>query len=165
MSLDYYLGCMECRRKVHLGSLGILTPRLEGGDEAAWRILNFITKHQDCEGSVVAADDSRDWKDDAVDSWPDDQGEPTVREVKWQEHQRWLATQPKQPTPHERLEEVLRDHGYPVPTREEKAAIYAASGLPTCDPNRVTEGFERTADLLEPLRDPTLEPLQRPQEP
>lgn len=50
-------------------------------------------------------------------------------------------------------------------SREEKAAIYAASGLPQCDPNRVTEGFERAADLLEPFRDPTLEPLQRPQEP
>jgi hypothetical protein len=128
------------------------------------RVLNFITAHQDCNGGVIARDDSV-WLDDDPTEWPTDQGEPTLRAVRQEQHRRWLEAHPEHPSHQDVVEQALRDQGLPVPSREEKAAIYAASGLPTCDPNRVTEGFERTADLLEPLRDPTLEPLQRPQEP
>lgn len=169
MSRDFYLVCQDCRCQIQLGSQGVLTPQVGGDIETNGRILDFILKHQDCgedhgpEG-VTAVDEHRMFEF-GWSGWREDHGEPTKRAVAMQEHREWLAAHPEHPSDQDRLEDALRDQGMPVPSREEKAAIYAASGLPACDPNRVTEGFERAADLLEPLRDPTLEPLQRPQEP
>jgi hypothetical protein len=124
---------------------------------AAARVLAFITDHQGCEGGVVAADDSQDWKHEDPSKWPEDHGEPTVRAA------REALNRPATPPPS--LEERVQAMGLPVPTRGEKVAIFAETRKAQADAYRVTEGFERTADLLEPLRDPTLEPLQRPQEP
>jgi hypothetical protein len=122
MSQNYFLGCRECHRKVHLGVQGLPLYGLAADPETAARIMEFISIHKGCEGGVVAGDDSKEHQESDVALWPEDHGEPTARMT------RFMALK-VMPPPIELCDCPEALGLPPMPSREEREEIHRASQI------------------------------------